>query len=34
MGTDFAYEDLRPENPGVHRYTQVGSEASTDATAW
>ena len=26
MGTDFAYEDLRPENPGVHRYTAVGSE--------
>lgn len=27
MGTDFAYEDLRPENLGVHRYTSVGSEA-------
>jgi hypothetical protein len=26
MGTDFAYEDLRPENPGVHRYTLAGSE--------
>jgi len=27
MGTDFAFEDLRPENVGVHRYTAVGSEA-------
>src|SRR5262249_54745365 len=27
MGTDFACEDLRPENVGVHRYTAVGSEA-------
>jgi hypothetical protein len=26
MGTDFAYEDLRSENPDVHRYTLVGSE--------
>ena len=26
MGTDFAYEDLHPENPGVHRYALVGSE--------
>jgi hypothetical protein len=26
MGTDFAYEDLRTENLGVHRYTAVGSE--------
>ncbi|MBI4589539.1 MAG: outer membrane lipoprotein-sorting protein [Candidatus Rokubacteria bacterium] len=26
MGTDFAYEDLRPENLSLHRYTLVGSE--------
>jgi hypothetical protein len=26
MGTDFAYEDLRPENIDVHRYTSIGSE--------
>ncbi len=27
MGTDFAYEDLRPENVAVNRYALVGSEA-------
>jgi hypothetical protein len=26
MGTDFAFEDLRPENLSVHSYTLVGSE--------
>ncbi|WP_447975237.1 outer membrane lipoprotein-sorting protein [Nitrospira sp. Kam-Ns4a] len=27
MGTDFAYEDLRPETLSLHTYTVVGSEA-------
>lgn len=27
MGTDFAFEDLRPENLAVHKYTLIGSEA-------
>lgn len=27
MGTDFAYEDLRPEALALHRYTLVGSES-------
>jgi hypothetical protein len=27
MGTDFAYEDLRPENPPANRYTLAGTEA-------
>lgn len=27
MGTDFAYEDLRPESLPAHRYTLVGTEA-------
>jgi hypothetical protein len=27
MGTDFAYEDLRPENLTAYRYTLVGSES-------
>ena len=27
MGTDFAYEDLRPESLPAHRYTPVGTEA-------
>jgi hypothetical protein len=27
MGTDFAYEDLRPENIAAHAYALVGSEA-------
>ena len=27
MGSDVAYEDLRPENVAVHTYTLVGSEA-------
>lgn len=26
MGTDFAFEDLRPENLPLHRYALVGSE--------
>lgn len=26
MGTDFSYEDLRPENLALHTYTLVGSE--------
>jgi hypothetical protein len=26
MGTDFAFEDLRPENLALHRYTLVGAE--------
>lgn len=26
MGTDFAYEDLRPENLAIHAYTHVGSD--------
>jgi hypothetical protein len=26
MGTDFAYEDLRPENLALHTYAMVGSE--------
>lgn len=26
MGTDFAFEDLRSENPAVHRYALLGSE--------
>lgn len=27
MGTDFAYEDLRPENLDTHTYNLIGSEA-------
>jgi hypothetical protein len=27
MGSDLAYEDLRPENLSLHRYTMLGSEA-------
>ena len=27
MGSEFAYEDLRPENLSAHRYTLTGSEA-------
>src|SRR6185295_9872809 len=27
MGTDYAYEDLRPESTSVNTYTLVGSEA-------
>jgi Outer membrane lipoprotein-sorting protein len=34
MGTDFAYEDLRPEAVSVHRYLVVGSEAVDGADCW
>jgi outer membrane lipoprotein-sorting protein len=31
MGTDFSYEDLRPENVTLHVYTLLGSERVDDA---
>lgn len=34
MGTDFAYEDLRPESLAVHTYTLAGSEAVDGAECW
>ena len=34
MGTDFAFEDLRPENLTLHKYTLVGSEALDGADCW
>ena len=34
MGTDFAYEDLRPESLAVHTYTLAGSEALDSADCW
>jgi hypothetical protein len=33
MGTDFTYEDLRPENLAVHSYTSAGARRSTGRTA-
>jgi Outer membrane lipoprotein-sorting protein len=34
MGTDFSYEDLRPESLALHTYTLVGSERIEDAEYW
>jgi outer membrane lipoprotein-sorting protein len=34
MGTDFAFEDLRPEALSVHRYEVVGSETVDGADCW
>ncbi len=34
MGTDFAFEDLRPENLELHRYSLVGSEALEGQDCW
>src|SRR5688500_12341486 len=34
MGTDFAYEDLRPEAVSAHRYEVVGNEAVDGADCW
>ena len=34
MGTDFAFEDLRPENLELNRYSLVGSEALEGQDCW
>jgi len=34
MGTDFAFEDLRPENLELNRYSLVGSEAVEGQDCW
>ena len=34
MGTDLAYEDLRPEDMNVHSYTVVGEEAIDGHATW
>jgi Outer membrane lipoprotein-sorting protein len=34
MGTDFSYEDLRPENLALHTYTVLGAERVEDADCW
>jgi hypothetical protein len=34
MGTDFSYEDLRPENLSLHVYNLVGSEAVDGQDCW
>ena len=34
MGTDFTYEDLRPENTAVNTYTLAGSEAIEGQDCW
>lgn len=34
MGTDLAYEDLRPEDMAVHTYTVVGEEDVNGQAAW
>lgn len=34
MGTDFAYEDLRPENLAAHSYRLAGSEALDGSDCW
>jgi outer membrane lipoprotein-sorting protein len=34
MGTDFAYEDLRPENLAVHSYRLTGSESLDGQDCW
>jgi hypothetical protein len=34
MGTDFSYEDLRPEAVSLHRYEVVGQEAVDGADCW
>ena len=34
MGTDFTYEDLRPENTAVHTYTVTGTEAIEGEPCW
>ncbi|MBI2524436.1 MAG: outer membrane lipoprotein-sorting protein [Candidatus Rokubacteria bacterium] len=34
MGTDFAFEDLRPENLELHRYNLLGSEAVEGQDCW
>jgi outer membrane lipoprotein-sorting protein len=34
LGTDFAYEDLRPEAIGAHRYESAGSETLEGQDCW
>jgi outer membrane lipoprotein-sorting protein len=34
MGTDFTYEDLRPENTALHTYTLTGSETLDGQDTW
>ena len=34
MGTDFSYEDMRPENTAVHTYTLTGTEAVDGQECW
>lgn len=34
MGTDFSYEDLRPEALGLHHYTVVGTERLEGHETW
>ena len=34
MGTDFTFEDMRPENVAVNRYTLAGSEAVDGQDCW
>lgn len=34
MGTDMAYEDMRPENLDTHEYTLVGEEIVGDKNCW
>jgi hypothetical protein len=34
MGTDFTYEDLRPENLASHTYTATGAEAIDGHDCW
>jgi len=34
MGTDFAFEDLRPENLAAHTYTLVGAETVDGQPCW
>ncbi|HET7343014.1 MAG TPA: outer membrane lipoprotein-sorting protein [Methylomirabilota bacterium] len=34
LGTDFAYEDLRPENPAANTYTLTGSESVDGVDCW
>ena len=34
MGTDFAFEDLRPENLELHRYNLLGSEVVEGQDCW
>ena len=34
MGTDMAFEDMRPENLDTHKYTLVGEEMMGDKNCW